>query len=149
MADGSSRLSGYQYKKRRLEKDAERQKQALESFLKKGELNKPSSPIRETNVVAAAPLKPHEEHTPDPNIICESGASTSGSSAIAGEGAIATTSVSAGSTAFLDVDPATWPDRLTDAERIYLVNRDSDPLYLNFHEITMVEGLLRDIIREG
>lgn len=131
-ANGRSRLSEYQYRKRRLEKDAERQKQAgaLESFLKKGELKKPSLSLRETDVVAAASLEPHEEHTPNSNIICEPGASTSGSSAIAGEDAIVTTSASAGSTSFLNVDPATWPDKLTDAERIYLVNRGSpDPLY--------------------
>lgn len=89
MADGRSRLSGHQYKKRRLEKDAERQKQAgaLEAFLKKSELNKPSSSIREPDVVAAAPPKLHEDDTPepDPNIIFEPGSSTSGSSAVAGE----------------------------------------------------------------
>lgn len=138
MADGRSRLSGHQYKKRRLEKDAERQKQAgaLESFLKKGELNKPSTPIPETNAIAEIPLKPREEHTSDSNTICEPGASTSGSSAMAGEavivgeGAIATPSVSTQSKSILDFDPATWPNRLTDAERIYLVNRGPpDPLH--------------------
>nr|XP_036212689.1 uncharacterized protein LOC118679833 [Bactrocera oleae] len=73
MADGRSRLSGHQNKKRRLEKGAERQKQAgaLESFLKKVELNKPSSPISETGAIVEIPLKPREEHTSDSNIICE------------------------------------------------------------------------------
>ncbi|XP_069962612.1 streptococcal hemagglutinin-like [Bactrocera oleae] len=89
-ADGRSRLSRHQYKKRRLEKDAERQKQAgaLESILKKGDLNRPSSPIPETGAIAEIPLKPREEHTSDSNIICEPGASTSGSSAITGESVI-------------------------------------------------------------
>ena len=140
-------MSRHQYKKRRLEKDAERQKQAgaLESILKKGDLNRPSSPIPETGAIAQIPLKPREEHTSDSNIICEPGASTSGSSAITGEsvitgeeamtgetaivgeGAIASPSVSTELTSIVDVDPATWPNRLTYTEIIYLVNRFSRP----------------------
>lgn len=98
---------------------------------------KPSSPIPETDAMAEIPVKPLEEQTTVSNI-CEPGAS--GSSAIADvgvlagevaiEGAFATASVSTEPTSILDVDPATWPNRLTDAERIYLVNRGSpDPLY--------------------
>ncbi|GBP58400.1 hypothetical protein EVAR_40971_1 [Eumeta japonica] len=120
MADGRTRLSGHQYKKRRLEKDAEREKKAgaLEIFLKKCELNKPSSRVPETDAIAEIPLKP-QEHTSDSNIMRETGASISGSSVIAGEGAITveaaivgegaitTPSVSTESTSILDVDTAT------------------------------------------
>lgn len=130
MSDGRARLSGYQYKKRRLEKDAERQKQAraLESFLTKGELEKPSSPERQQETDAASASKPHDEDTL--NIICEPSASGSSAVTDATAIAIATTNISADTTSLLDTDPATWPNRLTDAERIFLVNRGSpNPLY--------------------
>ncbi|CAK1588405.1 unnamed protein product [Parnassius mnemosyne] len=71
-----------------IEKERQNQAGALESFLKKGELNKASSPIPETDAIAEIPLKPREENTSDSNIICDPGASISGSSTIAREGAI-------------------------------------------------------------
>lgn len=149
MSDGRARLSGCQYKKRRIEKETERKKQAgaLNSFLKKGVCSSlqtttdvtattcidiistdNTSTTASTSTATTSIATTSTVTTSTSTTSCETALQISYPLSVSSEEAL--TVETTNSNTILTSDPATWPERLQDGERIFLVKKGpSSPLY--------------------
>lgn len=143
MSDGRKRLSGYQYRKRKLEKDAEIQKQAgaLDSFLKKScHSNEPDETSKNTNIQKQTFESADSENIAPSHPIVSPGSSKINRDETLDSSGEANTSlenpVGPDTTTLKKFEkivvsnPSTWPDSLGDSERVFLVNTGPpSPLY--------------------
>lgn len=120
MSDGRKRLSGYQYKKRKLEKEAELQKQAgaLDSFLIRNSQCRSSETLdnSEAEVTQQLPLSEAFDSS-----VASTSASTTQTNGSLSSTASSSTSTPSNPVKMLSSDPATWPHSVRDQERIFLV----------------------------
>ena len=142
MSDGRKRLSGYQYRKRKLEKDAEIQKQAgaLDSFLKKScHSNEPDETSKNTDIQKQTFESADSENIAPSHPIVSPGSSkinrdetldSSGEATTSLENPVGPDTTLKKFENIVASDPATWPDSLGDSERVFLVNTGPpSPLY--------------------